>query len=68
MPTAWFRAASSTVAQTVGTNWLVKSGITAGDRVIVEGLQYARAGQKANPVAFVGARRQGRATRCAGTR
>ena len=42
-----------TVAQTVGTNWLVKSGINGGDRVIVEGLQYARAGQKANPVAFV---------------
>lgn len=42
-----------TVAQTVGTNWLVKRGIDPGDRVIVEGLQYARAGQKANAVAFV---------------
>jgi len=42
-----------TVAQTVGTNWLVKHGIDPGDRVIVEGLQYARAGQKANAVAFV---------------
>jgi len=42
-----------TVGQTVGTNWLVKSGINGGDRVIVEGLQYARAGQKANAVAFV---------------
>jgi membrane fusion protein (multidrug efflux system) len=42
-----------TVGQTVGTNWLVRSGINPGDRVIVEGLQYARPGQKANPVAFV---------------
>jgi len=41
------------VAQTVGSNWLVKSGIEPGDRVIVEGLQYARAGEKANAVAFV---------------
>ncbi len=38
---------------TVGANWLVKSGIAAGDRVIVEGLQYARAGQKANAVPYV---------------
>ncbi len=42
-----------TVAQTVGTNWLVTSGIVPGDRVIVEGLQYARAGQKATAAAFV---------------
>lgn len=41
-----------TVAQTVGTDWLVKSGIEAGDRVIVEGVQYARPGQKANPITF----------------
>jgi membrane fusion protein (multidrug efflux system) len=41
------------VSQTVGSAWLVKSGINAGDRVIVEGLQYARAGEKANAVAFV---------------
>ena len=40
------------VAQTIGTNWLVKSGIEPGDRVIVEGLQYARVGQKANAVPF----------------
>ncbi|HEY6597896.1 MAG TPA: efflux RND transporter periplasmic adaptor subunit [Pseudomonadales bacterium] len=38
---------------TVGANWLVKKGIAAGDRVIVEGLQYARAGQKANAVPYV---------------
>jgi len=41
------------VSQTVGSAWLVKRGINAGDRVIVEGLQYARAGEKANAVAFV---------------
>ena len=41
------------VSQTVGSNWLVKGGIEPGDRVIVEGLQYARAGEKANAVAFV---------------
>ena len=41
------------VTHTVGANWLVKSGIAAGDRVIVEGLQYARAGQKANAVPYV---------------
>ncbi len=42
-----------TVTQTVGTHWLVKTGIVPGDRVVVEGLQYARPGQKANAVAFV---------------
>jgi len=42
-----------TVSQTVGSNWLVESGIDPGDRVIVEGLQYARPGEKANAVAFV---------------
>jgi membrane fusion protein (multidrug efflux system) len=41
------------VSQTVGSSWLVKSGINAGDRVIVEGVQFARAGEKANAVAFV---------------
>jgi membrane fusion protein, multidrug efflux system len=41
-----------TVTQTIGANWLVKSGIAAGERVIVEGLQYARPGEKANAVAF----------------
>jgi membrane fusion protein (multidrug efflux system) len=47
------RRRTLTVSQTVGTNWLVKSGIDAGDRVVVEGLQYARPGEKANAVAFV---------------
>jgi len=41
-----------TVAQTLGANWLVTDGIAAGDRVIVEGLQYARVGEKANATPF----------------
>ncbi len=41
-----------TVSQTVGTDWLVTNGINPGDRVIVEGLQYARAGEKARAVAW----------------
>jgi membrane fusion protein (multidrug efflux system) len=41
-----------TVSQTVGTDWLVTEGIDPGDRVIVEGLQYARAGEKAHAVAW----------------
>jgi len=40
------------VSQIIGTNWLVHGGINAGDRVIVEGLQYVRPGQKANAVSF----------------
>jgi len=42
-----------TVSQTIGASWLVKSGIEPGDRVIVEGLQFARPNEKAHPVAFV---------------
>jgi len=43
------------VAQTIGNDWLVTDGVSAGERVIVEGLQYARVGQKANPVPFAAA-------------
>jgi membrane fusion protein (multidrug efflux system) len=39
-------------SRTVGSNWLVKSGVAPGDRVIVEGLQYARPGEKVNAVPF----------------
>ncbi len=35
------------VRQAVGDKWLVKSGLEAGDRVIVEGLQKVRPGQPA---------------------
>jgi membrane fusion protein, multidrug efflux system len=33
-----------TVSQTVGDQWLVESGLTAGDKVVVEGLQKIRPG------------------------
>ena len=39
------------VGQHVGNSWLVKSGLKDGDRVIVEGSQFVRAGQVVNPVA-----------------
>jgi len=38
------------VAQVVGADWLVTSGISSGDRVIVEGLQYVRPGQPVHVV------------------
>lgn len=38
------------VRQSVGNNWLVGSGISDGDRVIVEGSQFVRAGQDVTPV------------------
>lgn len=40
------------VSRMIGPDWLVQQGIAAGDRVIVEGLQYARPGQMANAVPF----------------
>ena len=36
-----------TTSGTVGTNWLVTSGLAAGDRVIVEGLQKVKPGAPA---------------------
>ncbi len=39
------------LARVVGNQWLVTSGLKAGDRLIVEGLQRARAGQTVTPVA-----------------
>ncbi len=38
------------VGQTVGSNWLVMSGLKAGDRLIVEGLQKIKPGQPVKPV------------------
>jgi membrane fusion protein (multidrug efflux system) len=38
------------VDRAVGSNWLVSSGLKAGDRVIVEGLQKARAGATVKPM------------------
>lgn len=39
------------LGRAVGNQWLVTSGLQAGDRLIVEGLQRARAGQTVIPVA-----------------
>jgi membrane fusion protein (multidrug efflux system) len=54
---ALFAVADGTVAQRVlrterllGTNWLETTGITDGDRVIVDGLQKVRNGSKVNAV------------------
>jgi membrane fusion protein (multidrug efflux system) len=43
-----------TVARTVDSTWLATSGIEPGDRVVVEGLQFARVGQPARAVPFDG--------------
>lgn len=39
------------LGRAVGNRWLVTSGLAAGDRLIVEGLQRARPGQPVTPVA-----------------
>lgn len=39
-----------TVSRTVGDRWLVESGLAAGDRVIVQGLQKVRPGMPVAPV------------------
>ncbi|WP_326541090.1 efflux RND transporter periplasmic adaptor subunit [Pseudorhodoferax sp.] len=39
-----------TLVRAVGNQWLVGSGLQAGERLIVEGLQRVRAGQKVTPV------------------
>ena len=39
------------LARAVGNQWLVTSGLKAGDRLIVEGLQRVRAEQTVTPVA-----------------
>jgi membrane fusion protein (multidrug efflux system) len=41
--------------RTIGDRWLVTSGIAAGDRVIVEGLQKVRIGDHVRAVPFAGA-------------
>ncbi|MFZ5765652.1 MAG: efflux RND transporter periplasmic adaptor subunit [Thermodesulfobacteriota bacterium] len=42
------------VVRTVGDNWLVGKGLTAGDRVILEGIQRARPGTQVKVVPFAG--------------
>lgn len=39
-----------TVSRTVGDRWLVESGLSVGDRVIVQGLQKVRPGMPVTPV------------------
>jgi membrane fusion protein (multidrug efflux system) len=39
-----------TAAHTVGDSWLITSGLKSGDRVITEGLDRIKAGQKVRPV------------------
>jgi len=44
-----------TLDRAVGDKWLVTSGLTNGEQVIVEGLMKARAGMAVKPVPFEGA-------------
>lgn len=39
-----------TIGRSVGNNWLVDSGVRDGDRVVVEGSQFARPGQEVTAV------------------
>ncbi|WP_213767838.1 efflux RND transporter periplasmic adaptor subunit [Caballeronia sp. dw_19] len=41
---------SLTTDRAIGDKWLVTSGLNAGDRIIVDGLQFVRPGAKVNPV------------------
>ncbi len=43
-----------TLDRAIGDQWLVTSGVSAGDRVIVEGMLKVRAGATVNPVAYNG--------------
>jgi membrane fusion protein (multidrug efflux system) len=43
-------AQSVQIGEAVGTDWVVESGLKAGDRMIVEGLQKAMPGATVNPV------------------
>ncbi|NLH83256.1 MAG: efflux RND transporter periplasmic adaptor subunit [Phyllobacteriaceae bacterium] len=38
------------IATEIGNNWLITKGLSDGDRVVVEGLQNARAGREVQPV------------------
>ena len=40
-----------TVTHRVGDEWVIGSGLTAGERIVVEGLQKVRQGAKVRPVA-----------------
>lgn len=56
-PVGWFVGQDGKVEERIleigtgiGNNWLIAKGISDGDRVIVEGLQNARAGREVQPV------------------
>ena len=58
-PTALVVAADNTIAlrvlktdRAVGDRWLVSAGLREGDRVVVEGLQFAQPGAKVQPKEF----------------
>ncbi|MCS0493756.1 efflux RND transporter periplasmic adaptor subunit [Ancylobacter sp. MQZ15Z-1] len=42
-----------TISRNVGNSWLVESGVADGDRVIVEGSQFAKPGLQVTPVSVV---------------
>ena len=48
-----------TIGRVIGDKWLVYSGLTSGDRVIVEGLQKVRPGVSVKVVPFDAARKNG---------
>ncbi len=54
------------VARQVGNQWLVTQGLSAGDRLIVEGLQRVRPGQAVTPVAAGSTAKGGKAGGTAG--
>jgi membrane fusion protein (multidrug efflux system) len=41
-----------TVGQRVGSQWVVKGNLKAGDRVVAEGIQKVREGAVVNPLPF----------------
>ncbi len=42
------------VGEQIGANWIIENGLKAGDRVVVEGTQKAKAGTLVNPQPFGG--------------
>jgi membrane fusion protein (multidrug efflux system) len=41
-----------TVGETVGNEWIIREGVKAGDRVVVEGVQQVRQGMQVDPKPF----------------
>lgn len=51
-PTNTIRFKLVTVGPQVGSDWIIESGLKAGDRVVVEGIQKAKAGSVVTPKPF----------------